>query len=136
MAAERLLDLLVRSAVAALILAAGDGQAAVLAQTDSTSATTATQTVVPPIASAAAPQAASASLPPTGAATAPALRASKPKHRRLFAAWLHAEYDDRAKNAPATEEQLVKDADDYNHRRQWIDDCPVDEFIITPGGGS
>jgi hypothetical protein len=131
MATRRLLNQIGRRGVAVVIVGAALGQSPAMAQAESAPAATAAQPIASTTPVSVTPD--STAAPSTTPATESSRPASKSKRRR-FAAWLRAEYDERAKNVPATQEELVKDADNYNHHRQWIDDCPVDEFIITPGG--
>lgn len=95
-----------------------------------------------------------AAMPPATAATAAALptandatgdskltTTAKPasvdakQKRGWLSAWLDRRFADHDADSKETNEQLVKDADNYNKNRQFIEDCPIDEFIFPAGGG-
>jgi hypothetical protein len=74
------------------------------------------------------------SVPPVEAQAAKTdAKATRKSKRQRFSAWLRG--TDEVANTPASQEDLIKAADDYNKHRQWIDDYPIEEFIIAPGGG-
>lgn len=61
---------------------------------------------------------------------------SKPKSKlRWLSALFRNASDDQNGDGKLTQEELVQAAQDYNKHRQYIEDYPIDEFIITPGGG-